>query len=59
MVIGLALGGIPLVLVAAFLVKSLSLATLRWGVVVVVLYAAILLLRSAFSNKPVTVGEVV
>ena len=48
-VISLALGGIPLVLVAAFLVKSLELATLRWGVVVVVLYAAILLLRSAFS----------
>lgn len=47
-VIGLAIGGIPLVLVAAFLVKSLELATLRWGVVVVVLYAAVLLLRSAF-----------
>jgi len=46
-VIGLALGGIPLVLVAAFLVKSLPLETLRWGVVVVVLYAAVLLLRSA------------
>ena len=46
-VIGLALGGIPLVLVAAFVVRSLSLETLRWGVVVVVLYAAVLLLRSA------------
>lgn len=48
-VIGLAIGGVPLVLVAAFLVKSLELATLRWGVVVVVLYAAILLLRSALA----------
>ena len=48
-VIGLAIGGIPLVLVAAFLVKSLSLVTLRWGVVVVVLYAAVLLLRSAMK----------
>jgi len=56
-VIGLALGGIPLVLVAAFLVKSLSLETLRWGVVVVVLYAAVLLLRSAFSTKPIPAGE--
>ena len=46
-VIGLAIGGIPLVLIAAFLVTSLSLVTLRWGVVVVVLYAAVLLLRSA------------
>ncbi len=49
-VIGIAIGGIPLVLVAAFLVKSLSLVTLRWGVVVVVLYAAILLLRSALQG---------
>lgn len=49
-VIGLALGGVPLVLVAAFLVKSLDLVTLRWGVVVVVLYAAVLLLRSAVSQ---------
>ena len=56
-VIGLAIGGIPLVLVAAFLVKSLSLWTLRWGVVVVVLYAAVLLLRSAFSSKPAAVME--
>ncbi len=51
-VIGLALGGIPLVLVAAFLVKSLSLVALRWGVVVVVLYAAVLLLRSAMKPSP-------
>jgi uncharacterized membrane protein YfcA len=51
-VIGLAIGGIPLVLVAAFLVKSLSLVTLRWGVVVVVLYAAVLLLRSAMKPTP-------
>ena len=49
-VIGIAIGGIPLVLVAAFLVKSLSLVTLRWGVVVVVLYAAILLLRTAMQS---------
>ena len=50
-VIGITIGGIPLVLIAAFLVKSLSLVTLRWGVVVVVLYAAMLLLRSAFKPK--------
>ena len=49
-VIGIAIGGIPLVLIAAFLVKSLSLVTLRWGVVVVVLYAAVLLLRSAMQG---------
>lgn len=49
--LGLAIGGIPAVLLAAFVVKSLPLATLRWGVVVVVLYAAALLLRSA-SQTP-------
>ena len=49
------IGGVPAVLLAAYVVKSLPLATLRWGVVVVVLYAAALLLRSAFgSSKPVT-----
>ncbi|MEO5624815.1 MAG: sulfite exporter TauE/SafE family protein [Dokdonella sp.] len=54
-VLGLAVGGVPAVLLAAYVVKSLPLATLRWGVVVVVLYAAALLLRSAFgSSKPVT-----
>jgi uncharacterized membrane protein YfcA len=48
-VLGLALGGIPAVLLAAFVVKQLDLVTLRWLVVVVVLYAAALLLRSAFA----------
>ncbi|MEQ1617766.1 MAG: permease [Terricaulis sp.] len=47
-VLGLALGGIPAVLLAAFVVTGLPLVTLRWLVVVVVLYAAALLLRSAF-----------
>ena len=46
-VLGLAIGGVPAVLLAAFVVKSLPLQTLRWGVVVVVLYAAALLLRAA------------
>lgn len=52
-VLGMALGGIPAVLLAAFVVKSLDLVTLRWLVVVVVLYAAALLLRSALVGpKP-------
>jgi uncharacterized membrane protein YfcA len=45
--IGLALGGIPAVLIAAFVVKSLSLDWLRWLVVIVVLYAAFTMLRAA------------
>jgi uncharacterized membrane protein YfcA len=39
-VLGLAIGGIPAVFVAAFVVKSMPLETLRWLVFVVVLYAA-------------------
>ena len=42
------------VLLAAFVVKSLDVATLRWGVVVVVLYAAAALLWSAARPRPVT-----
>jgi uncharacterized membrane protein YfcA len=52
-ILGLAIGGIPAVLLAAYVVKSLPLVALRWGVVVVVLYAAALLLYTAFkAPKP-------
>jgi uncharacterized membrane protein YfcA len=50
--IGLALGGIPGVLIAAFIVKSLPMQWLYWLVVFVVLYAAILMLRSALQPQP-------
>lgn len=49
--VGLALGGIPAVLIAAFIVKSLPLNAMRWLVVVVVLYAAIAMLRSAYVER--------
>lgn len=48
--LGLTLGGIPGVLVAAFVVKSLPLLWLRWLVVIVVTYAALLMLISARRN---------
>jgi uncharacterized membrane protein YfcA len=47
-VLGLAIGGIPAVLVAAYLVKTMPLAMLRWLVTVVVLYAAAVMARSAW-----------
>ena len=50
-VLGLALGGIPAVLVAAFVVKSMSVETLRWLVLVVVLYAAAIMFRSALAGR--------
>ena len=43
--VGLAVGGVPGVLVAAILVQSLPLEALRWVVIVVVVYSAISLLR--------------
>lgn len=48
--IGLALGGIPAVLIAAFIVKSLPLNAMRWLVVAVVLYASFAMLRSAMRE---------
>jgi uncharacterized membrane protein YfcA len=45
--LGLTLGGLPGVIIAAYIVKSLPLEYVRWLVVVVVLYAAVAMLRSA------------
>jgi uncharacterized membrane protein YfcA len=49
--IGLTLGGIPAVLIAVWLVKSLPLDVVRWGVIVVVLYTATTLMRSAADER--------
>ena len=48
---GITLGGIPAVLVAAFIVKSMSLEVLRWLVVCVVLYAALVMLKEAVTGR--------
>jgi hypothetical protein len=50
---GIALGGIPAVLIAAYAVTSMPLVYLRWGVVAVVLYAAVVLLRAALRPAAV------
>jgi len=49
--LGLSVAGVPAVLIAAFVVKSLPLVTLRWLVIAVVLYAAISMLRSAYVES--------
>jgi len=49
--LGLALGGVPAVLIAAYIVKSLPLGAVRWLVIVVVLYTAATLLLSAFRHQ--------
>ncbi len=55
--LGLALGGIPGVLVAAYVVKSLPVVWLRWLVLVVVLYAALQMLRSAQRERRVDLPQ--
>ena len=51
--LGLALGGIPGVLLAAYIVKSLDLKTVRWLVIVVVVYTALTMLRSGLTDREV------
>ena len=50
-VIGVTLGGIPAVLVAAFLVREMPIEWLRWLVILVVLYAAAVMLRAAMLGR--------
>ena len=49
--LGLAIGGIPGVLIAAYVVKSLPLRTVKWLVIVVVIYTAITMLYSAYAER--------
>ena len=55
--LGFVLGGVPAVLIAAFLVKSLPLTAVRWLVVAVVLYTAVGLLLAA-RRKSAAEGDV-
>jgi hypothetical protein len=50
-VLGLAIGGVPAVLVAAFIVKSMPLEILRWLVFVVVVYAAAVMARAGLTGR--------
>ncbi len=49
--LGLAIGGIPAVLLAALIVKSLPLYWVRWLVIVVVVYTSLTLLRAAMTER--------
>jgi len=48
--IGLTLGGLPALLFAAYVVKSLPVTAVRWLVVAVVLYTALTLLRAGWKE---------
>jgi uncharacterized membrane protein YfcA len=59
--VAFALGGVPAVLLAAFVVKDMPVASLRWLVIVVVVYAAAVMLRdavAAFRRGPAQVDNV-
>src|SRR5213594_3572241 len=47
----LGLAGLPSVLIAAFIVRSLPLTAVRWLVIAVVVFAAVMMLRSARAEK--------
>lgn len=49
--LGLTVAGIPAVLIAAFIVKSLPLTMLRWLVAVVVLYTGVTMLMAALRSR--------
>ena len=56
--LGLAIGGIPGVLLAAFIVKSLPIYAVRWLVIVVVVYTAVTMLKAGLTrDSPVTDGQ--
>jgi len=52
--LGLALGGVPAVLIAAYIVKSLPLNVVQWLVVAVVIYTAVAMIRSAMRSRSIT-----
>jgi uncharacterized membrane protein YfcA len=49
--LGLTIGGLPGVAIAAYLVHGLSLVLVRWLVIIVVVYAAVSMLRSAIVER--------
>jgi uncharacterized membrane protein YfcA len=55
--IGMTLGGIPGVLLAAYLVREMPLFWLRWMVFAVIIYISIMMLRSALKERRKTLAE--
>ena len=49
--IAMTIPGMIAVLIAALIVKSLPLDTLRWIVIIVIIYTSVVMLRAAFSKK--------
>lgn len=49
--LGLAIGGVPGVLLAAYIVKSMPIDAVRWLVIVVVVYTAVTMLRAGLGPR--------
>ena len=49
--LGITIGGIVGVLIAAYIIKSLPLTVLKWVVLCVLVYTAVTMLKSAFKSK--------
>jgi hypothetical protein len=49
--LGLTIGGVPAVLIAAYLVTAMPLVAVRWLVILVVVYSGVGLLRSAAAGR--------
>jgi uncharacterized membrane protein YfcA len=50
--VAMAIPGVVAVCIAAFIVKSLPMDTLRWVVIVVILYTSGVMLHAGFTKKP-------
>jgi uncharacterized membrane protein YfcA len=57
--LGLTIGGVPGVLLAAYLVKSMPLGAVRWLVIVVIVYTAVMMLHSARAERAVRAASAV
>lgn len=55
--LGLTVGGVPGVLIAAYVVRELPLDALRWLVLMIAVYTAISLLRDGFSASRVALSQ--
>ena len=55
--LGLAIGGIPGVLLAAFIVKKMPIYAVRWLVIVVVIYTAVTMLKAGLTRESAVSGR--
>ena len=55
--LGLAIAGVPAVLIAAYIVKSLNLTAVRWLVTLVVLYTAVTMLVTARKERSLALAS--